>query len=244
VGDKTGIEWTDKTWSPWTGCQAVSAACDFCYAEALDGRFGKAGRWGPHGERVRTAQSYWDQAFTWDRSAALNGIRYRVFPSMCDPFDNHRSIAAEWRREFWFVVRATPHLTWQILTKRPQNIVGMLPDDWGEGYPNVWLGVTVENQAETRRITALEAVPCKLRFLSCEPLLQPIVPDLRKVDWVIAGGESGKQARPSNVEWFRVLRDDCAADSVPFFMKQMWGTRRADLDAIPADLLVRQFPNA
>ncbi len=242
MGDKTGIEWTDKTWSPWTGCQAVSDACDFCYAEALDTRFGKANRWGPHGGRVRTSQSYWDRAFTWDRSAALNGIRYRVFPSMCDPFDNHRSIEAEWRKEFWFVVKATTNLTWQILTKRPQNIPAMLPADWGDGYANVWLGVTVENRIEEQRIAQLAQVPCRLRFLSCEPLLSGILPNLHSIGWVIAGGESGRNARASQIEWFTDLASDCRNAGVPFFMKQMWGARRADLDAIPPDLMIRQFP--
>ncbi len=234
MAETTGIEWTDKTWSPWTGCQAASLACDFCYAQELDTRYGKGDRWGPHGIRQRTAESYWHRAHQWSRSAALNGTRIKVFPSMCDPFDNHPSIQPEWRTGFWDVIRNTPNLDWQLLTKRPSNIAKMLPPDWGSGWPNVWLGVTAENQEEAeRRIPHLCRVPAARHFLSCEPLLGPI--DLRKactyldrdwgmvpIDWVIAGGESGNQARPSHPDWFRSLRDQCAPAGVPFFFKQ-WG---------------------
>ncbi len=180
MGDQTGIEWADKTWSPWTGCQAVSEACAFCYAEELDTRYGKASRWGPHGKRARTSEDYWRRLGQWDRSAAVNGVRPKVFASMCDPFDNHASIDPQWRADHWAQIRATPHLIHLLLTKRPQNIVRMLPADWGDGWPNVWLGTTVENQEEAeRRIPNLLRVPARVHFLSCEPLLGPV--DLRNI---------------------------------------------------------------
>jgi protein gp37 len=257
MGQNSAIEWTDHTFNPWTGCQAVSEACKFCYAEGLDKRFGHADRWGPHGVRVRTAAANWKRPLAWSLDAENAGQRVRVFcASMADVFDN--AVPEEWRADLWALIRATPHLDWQLLTKRPQNIVKMLPADWGAGWPNVWLGTTVENQEEAdRRIPHLLAVPARVRFLSCEPLLGPV--DLNKnvpgermlrwhrpmigaLDWVIAGGESGPGARPMDLAWTRSLRDQCAAARVPFFMKQMGGTLKARMPEIPADLMVREFP--
>jgi protein gp37 len=101
-----------------------------------------------------------------------------------------------WRADLWRLIADTPALTWTLLTKRPQNIRKMLPGDWGDGYPNVWLGVTTENQEEAeRRIPLLRAVPAVVRFLSAEPLLEMIKPDLRGIAWVISGGESGSKNR-------------------------------------------------
>jgi protein gp37 len=218
VGEITGIEWTDHTWNPWIGCQAVSCACDFCYAEATVKRFG-----GDFAERRRTSEQNWNQPFRWNRQAEAEGRRHRVFTcSFADFFDN--KVPLEWRLDAWAVIHDTPWLDWQILTKRPQNIVAMLPSDWGDGWSNVWLGTTVENQKEAdRRIPVLLDVPAAKRFLSCEPLLGPVDLDdvgLTKVDWVIAGGESGLHARPTHPDWFRDLRDQCVEAGVPFFMKQ------------------------
>ena len=172
-----------------------------------------------------------------------------VFPSLCDPFDNQ--VPTRWRNDMWNVIACRQHLRFLLLTKRPQNIPGMLPTEqigapaWGDGWPNVWLGTTVENQAEAdRRIPHLLAVPARVRFLSCEPLLGPV--NLHRItettgfyfnalsskigisfrgvriDWVICGGESGGNARPMHPDWARSLRDQCARHGVPFFFKQ-WG---------------------
>ena len=264
MGADTTIEWADHTFNPWIGCTAVSPACDHCYAETLaTQRLGVA--WGPHAQRRRTAESTWRQPLAWNRKAAKEGRRFRVFcSSLADVFDNQ--VPAEWREDLWALIHDTPNLDWLLLTKRPQNIGKMLPgsdgtyagqyqrDVWGGGWPNVWLGTTVENQAEAeRRIPHLLAVPAAVRFLSCEPLLGPV--DLRqivlrrdgarpnalssqlgdyvqpltgcfsnspRIDWIIAGGESGPKARPSHPDWFRSLRDQCQAAGVPFFFKQ-WG---------------------
>lgn len=178
MGADTKIEWADHTFNPWTGCQAVSPACDHCYAEAQAKRAPATfGGWGPHAERKRTSVGYWRKPLTWDRTARAAGRRDRVFcASMADVFDN--AAPAEWRAELWQLIHATPNLDWLLLTKRPQNIAKMLPSYWGDtasGPPNVWLGTTVENQAEAdRRIPHLLEVPAAKRFLSCEPLLGPI----------------------------------------------------------------------
>lgn len=225
MGENSGIEWTHHTFNPWIGCQKVSPACDACYAEAWDRRFGGE-RWGPKAARTRTSNANWRKPLQWNRRAAADGVRARVFcASLADVFDNHRSIQPEWRAALWSLIRSTPHLDWLLLTKRPQNIARFLPEDWGRGYPNVWLGTTVENQTEAdRRIWPLNNVPAKVRFLSMEPLLGPV--DLSRqinlLHWVIAGGESGPNARPTSPEWVRWLRGQCQAAGVPFFFKQ-WG---------------------
>lgn len=186
MAENTKIEWADHTFNPWTGCTAVSPACDHCYAEGWAKRSGHV-QWGPHGERRRTSGANWNLPRKWNREALGQHRRARVFcASLADVFDNHGSIADQWRDDLWRLIWDTPHLDWLLLTKRPQNIAKMLPKDglvhpsWGKGWPNVWLGTTVENQVEAdRRIPNLLSVPAKVRFLSCEPLLGPV--DLTKV---------------------------------------------------------------
>ena len=176
MAENSAIEWTDHTFNPWWGCTKVSPACDHCYADALDRRTGGA-HWGAHAPRRRTKD--WSGPVKWNRRCEKLGIRERVFcASMADVFDNHRSILPDWRANLWSLIEATPALVWLLLTKRPQNIAKMLPPTWGDGWPNVWLGTTVENQTEAdRRIPDLLATPAQVRFLSCEPLLGPV--DLR-----------------------------------------------------------------
>lgn len=249
MAENSKIEWTDHTFNPWVGCTKVSPGCDNCYAEGWAKRGGQVG-WGP-GQRKRTSAANWQRPFKWDREAEKAGERHRVFcASLADVFDNDRSIEPGWRPDLWHLIARTPNLDWLLLTKRPQNIAKMLPPSWGNGWPNVWLGTTVENQDEAdRRIPHLLAVPAAVRFLSCEPLLGPV--NLTKIDgaaidpkaagikldaltggrksatpwhinWVICGGESGPKARPMHLEWARSLRDQCQAAGVPFFFKQ-WG---------------------
>ena len=163
---ETKIEWCDHTFNPVIGCQAVSPACDHCYAEAQVTRFG-----GDFAKRRRTSAAKWREPIRWNSLAAIRGIRPRVFcASLADAFDNQWE--PQWRADLWALIAKTPQLDWLLLTKRPQNIAKMLPDGWGDGWPNVWLGTTVENQAEAdRRIPLLLAVPARVHFLSCEPLL-------------------------------------------------------------------------
>lgn len=257
MGENSKIEWTDHTFNPWMGCTKVSPACDGCYAEAMmDHRYGKV-KWGPHGERVRTAPSNWKQPIRWDKEAKAAGSRPRVFcASLADVFDNQ--VPPEWRADLFALIRATPNLVWLLLTKRPQNIVKMVAVIEGGLPPNAALGTTVEDQ-----IRADVNVPALLRakalcqpafaFLSCEPLLGAI--DLRHIaptdtgyisalssstgpnlDWVIAGGETdqGKhKARPSHPDWIRALRDQCAATGTAFHFKQ-WG-EWADADRFASE---------
>ena len=175
MAENSNIEWTDHTFNPWLGCQKVSPACDNCYAEVTTARFNMV-EWGPHAPRKRTSLANWSKVRTWNRKAGANGVRERVFvASLADVFDNHKSIAQEWRDDLWALIRACPNLDFLLLTKRPQNIHRYVPDDWGDGYPNVWLGTTVEDQdSADQRIPKLLETPARTRFLSCEPLLGPI----------------------------------------------------------------------
>lgn len=174
MGEGTKIEWAHHTFNPWIGCTKVSSACDHCYAERLaTARLGVG--WGPHAERRRTAESTWRQPLAWDRKARRDGVRRRVFcASLADVFDNQ--VPPSWRHDLWSLIATTSHLDWLLLTKRPQNVVHMLPTAWlMEPRPNIWLGTTVENQAEAeRRIPHLLSVRAAVHFLSCEPLLGPL----------------------------------------------------------------------
>jgi protein gp37 len=256
---RTGIAWTDSTFNPWLGCLRISPACDRCYAAALAKRAGRRDSqhrdlWDPHAQRVRTSPSYWQQPHRWHRAGLASGRRHRVFcASMADIFDNRAPAA--WRADLWALIRATQALDWLLLTKRPQNIPGMLPHDWGNGWPNVWLGATTENQAEAeRRIPALAAIPAKVRFLSCEPLLGSIdlAPWRADLHWVICGGESGGGARAMQPAWVRSLRDQAHSMGAAFFMKQVGSNRSLwpgirhvkgeDPAEWPIDLRVQEFP--
>ncbi|MGE3932378.1 MAG: phage Gp37/Gp68 family protein [Rhodospirillaceae bacterium] len=253
MGENTAIEWATHTFNPWVGCTRLSPACDNCYAADWAKRTGQAGLWA--GERRRTTPANWQQPVRWNRRAAAAGRRDLVFcASLADVFDNQ--VPERWRNDLWHRIAQTPHLDWLLLTKRPENIARMLPDTaaghpaWGAGWPNVWLGTTVEDQKRAdHRVPILRDIPARVRFLSCEPLLGAVdltdflmpvsggvpkeyamaggsgtfVRNIRPpLDWVIAGGESGPGARPMHPAWARGLRDQCADAGVPFFFKQ-WG---------------------
>ena len=227
MAEKTKIEWCDATFNPWRGCQKVSPGCDNCYAEVTTKRL-KLAEWGPGAERVPQSEKYWRQPRNWNAAAAKAGERRKVFcGSMIDVFDNQAPPGSHER--LWALIQDTPNLDWQLLTKRPENIAEMLPDDWGEGYPNVWLGVSAEDQVRyDHRWPILAKIPAAIYFVSYEPALGPIL--FRKItrtiwcpDWIIVGGESGPGARPMDPQWARQVRDDCPGSGTAFFFKQ-WGT--------------------
>jgi protein gp37 len=242
MGENSKIEWCDHTMNFWVGCTKVSAACDFCYAETWAKRSGHPELW--EGERRRTVPANWAKPHRWNLDRlGTDQPRARVFTnSLADFFDNQ--VPVQWRREAWHMIDQTPNLHWLILTKRPQNIAKMLPEQdagytkpWGGGWANVWLGTTCENQeVADRNIPVLLAVPAAMRFVSLEPLLGPIdlvqckavtieTPGMEpagRIDWTIVGGESGPHARPMHPDLVRSLRDQCAAAGVAFFFKQ-WG---------------------
>lgn len=247
MAEHTGISWTDHTFNVAWGCTKVSPGCRHCYADALAKRWG----WNVFGTGGRRpfGENHWAEPLRWNADAERGGVVRRVFcSSMCDVFEDHPTIDKE-REKLWPLIRETPWLDWQILTKRAERIAKCLPEDWGAGYPNVWLGVSVENKEwADKRIPHLLIIPAVVRFLSYEPALGPV--DLTRwllihdpfgapcdlmprnpatfdpsIGWVIAGGESGPAFRPADTDWFRSMRDQCRAANVPFFFKQSGGLR-------------------
>ncbi len=184
--ENSKIAWTDHTFNPWIGCEKVSPACDNCYAERDNKRYGR-GELFAGAPPIRTSAAYWKKPLKWNREAETTGKRQRVFcASWADVFDDR--VPKQWRLDLWALIAATPNLDWLILTKRPQNIKYMRPDDWSDGYPNVWLGVTAENREQAaRRIPILRSIPAAVRFISCEPLLEDITSGLN-LDGMMRGG--------------------------------------------------------
>jgi len=238
VGDLTEIAWTDSTFNPWWGCAKVSPGCANCYAEAFDKRTG-GDYWGVGKMPRIMGASNWNKPLKWQREAERTGIRRKVFcGSMCD-WAAIEGPDTE-RARLWDLIRQTPMLDWQLLTKRADRISDLLPSDWGTGYPNVWLGVSVENWNHgVSRIDILRKIPATVRYLSCEPLLGDLGPiDLTGIGWVIVGGESGPNARPMYRSWVLELMMQCDHQGVPFFFKQ-WGGCSKDKGG--SRLLGREF---
>ena len=180
MSENTMIEWATHTFNPWWGCMKVSPGCDNCYAERDAARFASGQTlWGPGSERRRFGEKHWDEPRKWDARARAAGVRYRVFTaSMGDVFDN--AAPAALRERLFALIRETPNLDWLVLTKRIGNVPDMLPDDWGRGYDNVALGISVVDQKETNRdVPKLLLTPARTRWLSMEPLLGAV--DLTEV---------------------------------------------------------------
>jgi protein gp37 len=240
----TQIEWTDETWNPVTGCTKVSQGCKNCYAERLWPKVEAAERRREHFEWQKVTP----RAFTEIRTHPLRleaPLHWkkprRIFVnSMSDLF--HEDVPRDFIDAVWSTMAEARQHKFQILTKRPARMLEFMKDrqrkGWKANWRNVWLGVSVEDQATAdERIPLLLQTPAAVRFISAEPLLGPI--DIERyliakniggpgeattygLDWVIAGGESGPKARPSHPHWFANLRYDCKAADVPFFFKQ-WG---------------------
>ena len=268
MAESSKIEWTDHTFNPWIGCTKVSVgpkgACESCYAEVATPSRAMRIKWGPGKPRHRTSIATWSLPLKWERDAgefqSKHGRRQRVFcASLADVFDNE--VDPQWRTNLFDMIGATPSLDWLLLTKRIGNAQRMLPSDWAGGYKNVWLGATVVTQEEIDRdVPKLIETPARIRFLSCEPLLEEVTfagrwidhenPSLHenwleRIDWVIVGGESGKAPRPMAQQWVECLRFECASLGVPFFMKQgsaaNWPAYK-DFARFPPFLQVREWP--
>jgi protein gp37 len=225
MANRSGIEWTEATWNPVTGCDRISAGCDHCYALALAKRLKAMGaakyqqdgdpRTSGPGFGIKVHQQVLDEPYRWRTPRVV------FVNSMSDLF--HAKVSLTFVREVFDVIADTPQHTYQLLTKRSlrlRRLADRLP--WP---PNLWMGVSVECAAVLARVGHLREVPATVRFLSCEPLLGPLDEiDLTDIGWVIAGGESGPNYRPMRLEWARGIRDACREAGVPFFFKQ-WGGR-------------------
>lgn len=270
MGKDSSIQWTNHTFNPWTGCTKVSPGCSNCYAEDLRKRMGKD-EWGVGKPRTRTSPGNWRKPLAWDRAAAKAGKRHRVFcASLADWLDPE--VPIEWLADLLWLIAATPNLDWLLLTKRPElwrdrmtaakaaarwsgsdSPAFVLASDWldGRAPPSVWVGTTVEDQRRAdERIPELLSIPARVRFLSCEPLIEAVLltwpeigewPQERRthalpnpeewddwkywsakgVNWVIIGGESGPRARPFNLAWARSIVGQCKAAGVAVFVKQL-----------------------
>lgn len=266
---KTNIEWADEVWNPTTGCIKVSAGCKNCYAEMIAHRF-----WGAR--KFTDVQCHTDRL---DIPLHWRKPRRVFVNSMSDLF--HGDVPDEFIAKVFDVMGACEQHTFMVLTKRPNRMKYFLRSSnrptvkskyggwfFGGKFPlhNVMLGVSVENQETAdERTPLLLQTPAAVRFLSCEPLLEPIkvgmylsrtnmpglnlMPGFRDplpgIDWIVVGGESGPKARPCDVEWIRSIVRQCKIAGVPSFVKQDYGQRPGIQGRIPDDLwTIKEFPNA
>lgn len=217
---KTKIEWTEETWNPTTGCTKVSAGCKFCYAETMANRLQAMGAPGyENGFKFSLMHKRLEQPFKKKKPT-----KYFV-NSMSDLF--HEEMPEEFLDKIFDVIEKTPRHIYQILTKRDKRMADYFKN---KSIPkNVWLGVTSENRKDGfPRIDNLRKINAAVKFLSIEPLLEDLGKiNLKGIDWVIVGGESGHKARPMKEEWAVNIKDQCKKANVPFFFKQ-WGTWGAD----------------
>ena len=212
----SAIEWTEKTWNPVTGCTKVSAGCKHCYAETMTRRLHAMGAPG------------YENGFSVTTHPERLGIPLRhkaptvwFVNSMSDLF--HQDVSPDFIDGVMETIRKTPQHTYQILTKRPKIMAEYFTGD-RRAPDNAWLGVSVENRKHgVPRIKTLRGIKAKVRFLSCEPLLESLGKiNLSKIDWVIVGGESGAKARPMESQWVGEIKKQCRAYGSRFFFKQ-WG---------------------
>lgn len=210
----SGIEWTEATWNPVTGCTKVSPGCKHCYAERMAARLKAMGQANySNGFELTLQHHMLDLPLRWKRPQTV------FVNSMSDLF--HPGVPLPYVREVFTVMARAHWHRFQVLTKRGERLAELSPRlHWA---PNVWMGVSVETELYRNRIEHLRSTGANVKFLSIEPLLGPLPDlDLRGIDWVIVGGESGPGARPMNPAWATDLRDQCQKAGVPFFFKQ-WG---------------------
>jgi len=234
----TKIEWTDDSWNPVTGCTKISAGCDHCYAERFSERF--------RGVLGNPFSVGFDLTLRPERllSPLKQKKGRRIFVnSMSDLF--HKDIPLSFINEVFDVMEAADWHTFQVLTKRSSLMQEYLIERYGSKDPprNIWFGVSIENQAALSRMEHLKRSPGVVRFLSLEPLLQPLQKmDLDKIHWVIVGGESGPGARPMDPSWVVAIRDMCLEQRVPFFFKQWGGARPKKTGRILEGFEWSEFP--
>ncbi len=223
MSENTKIEWTDATWNPVHGCTKISPGCAHCYAETFAERFrGVPGHPFEFGFDLRLVPEKLEQPLRW-RTPRMIFVN-----SMSDLF--HRGVPTDYVEQVARIMVAANWHTYQVLTKRAERMHELLNSRLREAanQPHIWWGVSVENrQHGLPRVDLLRDTPAQVRFLSIEPLLEDLGRiNLRGINWVIVGGESGPKARPMKPEWVRSIRDQCRAAGVAFFFKQWGGVRK------------------
>lgn len=234
MGETSKIQWTNATINYWHGCKKVSPGCKYCYMYRDKEKYGQDGN-----VIIKT------------KISTLKSIYKKLTePSLiftCSWSDFFIKEADEWRQEAWEDIKSHPQHTYQILTKRPERILECLPKDWGEGYKNVWLGVSIESAEYEHRMDTLQNIPAQTRFISYEPLLGEVsflnglrgdvkewLGDERfrtRIHWIIIGGESGNihgkyKYRPCKLEWIEKILKEAKIYNNPVFVKQL-GTHLA-----------------
>jgi len=213
---QSSIEWTEMTWNPTTGCTKISTGCKFCYAEIMSKRLKAMGL--PKykdGFKVRTHEDQLNIPYTWKSSKVV------FVNSMSDLF--HKDIPLDFIKKVFKVMNDNPNHVFQVLTKRAERLFEVHKElKWTH---NIWMGVSVENNLVLDRVDYLRKINAKVKFLSCEPLIGPLPKlNLKKIDWVIVGGESGHKPRPMEADWVLDIQDQSEKADVAFFFKQ-WGGR-------------------
>lgn len=237
--ENSTIGWTDHTQNFWCGCTKVSPGCEHCYMGNVLRRAGREPFDGP--EQSGT----WRAPFKWDRQAAQSRRRARVFS--CSLSDFFHAGADEWRDEAWEVIRECGNLDWMLLTKRPELIADRLPADWGSGYPNVWLGVSVERQDYVRRLDLVLEIPAIVHWVSAEPLLgqlnlRPYFP--RGLSWVITGCEQAHKEKRRRMDWnwVRDLEEQSRTAGAAFFFKQYYVGNQIVTDGLLDGRVCQEWP--
>lgn len=218
MAEKTGIPWTDRTWNPWQGCTKVSAGCANCYMFREKRHYGQSPE-----NVVRSSPKTFRAPVKWEQEMVAKGTTARVF--VCSWSDFFHEKADAWRKDAWDIMRKCPHLIFQLCTKRPGRIAANLPADWGNGWSNVWVGATVEDDAAKSRIDVIRVIPAVVRFLSVEPLIGSLGKmDLSGVHWVITACESGPNhtlGRPMEHSWAEDATRQAREAGIATFLKQI-----------------------
>lgn len=218
MSQNSAIEWTESTWNPVTGCTKISDGCQHCYAERMTRRLKAMGSANyKNGFKLTVHRDSLELPLHWKKPQII------FVNSMSDLF--HKDVPSAFIHDMFEVMRKASWHKFQILTKRSERLLFMSKElQWAD---NILMGVTVENGKHLNRLAHLKETGAKTKFLSLEPLLGPLPRiNLKGIDWVIVGGESGPGARPMKPEWATGLRDNCLKSSVPFFFKQWGGVRK------------------
>jgi protein gp37 len=228
------IEWTGSSWNPVTGCTKISAGCKNCYAERMAKRLKAMGQPNYKREfRISLHDHAIDLPLNWKKPTTI------FVNSMSDLF--HEDIPLSFIQKVFEVMNLASWHTFQVLTKRSARMVELADElRWS---PNIWMGVSVENEDYLERMDHLRDIPSAVRFISFEPLIGRVGKvNLTRIDWVIVGGESGPKARPMNKEWADEIKDQCIEACVPFFFKQWGGTNKKKTGRLLDGKIWNQMP--